>query len=205
MTPTEEERRTSPPEPGESPPVTPTEEERTADNEVEVQWQLSVASDGRALEVEYVVSNHGRETLLLGDQLLRFGSTPGFERAPAAMIVTPDSRDPTLVRLVRGRVQPGVLGFIEVMPATRAFEPGAELSGSARLALPLRSWHPNSGFHELRVTPTRAVLGIGVAPGTSDTSQLRLTDGQMVDVLGPVAARTTQRLVRGDEIALPTQ
>jgi len=191
------------PEPAETRQSGPTIGESTVDNGVEIRWQVSAAAHGTALDVQYAVRNRGKEPLLLGDQLLRFGQTQGFDRAPTAMIVYPDSEDPTLVHFARGRVAPPNLPQIEVMPATRAFAPGAELTGTARLPLPVKGWHPNGEFYDLPVTPTRAVLELGVAPGASDTDPWPLSDGQTIDVLDGTAGRTTHRLARGAEIALP--
>ena len=173
-------------------------------NGIELHWQLAPNPSGTALELRYRLRNTSQQPLLLGDTLLQEAAPPTYEVAANRMIVYSDAVDPTLVHLVRGRVAPPDGVMREVMPATRPFAPGEELSGAAKVALPLTGWHPNLGEYELTALPTRAVLELGIMPGTADTDMWPLANGDTIAVLDSTAGRTTHQLIQGAVVALPT-
>lgn len=169
--------------------------------DVDLRWQL--AREEGALRVTYTVHNRGSAALWVLDQVLVFGPTEGYALDEGAIMAYADSQDPTLLHLVRGRVAPAGRAMIELVPGVRALPPGGELSGSARVPLPLRSWHPNDRFRDLSVAPTRAVLELGVLPGDAPTDDWPLISGGVQPVASPPAPLTQQQLVRGETLSIP--
>lgn len=170
---------------------------------LDLSWQISRDERGDALLVTYKLRNRGDSSVLVLDRMIVFGQTEGYERSEDAIVARADAQDPTLLRLVRGRVAPYGRPMIELVPGVRALEPGAELSGSARVPLPLRSWHPNDRFRDLPAVPTRAVLEIGVLPGDTATDEWPMNDQGALRVPSPPAALVDQQIVRGEILPLP--
>lgn len=169
-------------------------------NTVDLSWGLT--REGDHLRVSYTLHNGGDAGLLVLDQMIVFGQTDGYDRAPDAIIARADDQDPTLLHLVRGRVQPYGRAMIELVPGGRDLAPGAELSGAALVPLPLRGWHPNDRFRDLATPPTRAVLEIGVLPADAPTDDWPVPGGSL-RVPSPPAPQTAQVLVRGEVLTLP--
>lgn len=174
---------------------------------MDLDWSLSLEGDGHTLLVSYRLRNTGDAPVLVLDQMIDFASSlglapQGYASAPDAIIVRADAADPTLVHLSRGRVEPVGEARMEVIPGLRTLAAGSELSGQARLALPLRAWHPNDRASELVVVPTRAVLEIGVLPQGSDVRSVPLLQGN-VECPSRAAAIVQQRWVRGEVRAIP--
>lgn len=167
-----------------------------------LEWSLQADPAGGALLVHYALHNGGDAPVLVMDDMAVLGATSGYDAAPLAMNVSPDDEDPTLVHLSRGRVRPYGRPRMEIVPGVRPLPAGAELSGDARIPVPLQSWHPNDGYRALITTPTRASLRIGVLPGDTPTLERPLNGGTQ-RVAEPPAPLTEQTWVEGEARPLP--
>lgn len=165
-------------------------------------WTLKRNAAGDALTVQYQLKNTGAEAVYVLDQMLALGANDGYDQAPDAMIVRADASDPGLVHLMRGRVAPQGRPMQEVPAALRTLAPGAEITGTAHVALPLQSWHPNDGYRPLAAPPKRAVLELGVLSGKTETEAWPTSHGD-VKIPEWAAARSEEEWVRGEVQPLP--
>lgn len=165
-------------------------------------WTLARSPSGDALVVQYRMQNNGAASVNVLDQMIALGATQGYDLAPEALIVRADKSDPTLVHLIRGRVDPYGRPKQEVPAGMRALAPGAEITGSARAPLPLQSWHPNDGYRKLASAPQRAVLEIGVLSAEAETQEWPLNKGSQL-VPAWADARSDEEWVKGEVQAIP--
>lgn len=186
--------------PDATPAVSPAQEGPEMEN-VELSWSMDRAA-GDTLVIRYALTNRTSERVYALVELARFGATQGVERAPDAMIVRAgDSAD--TVRFIRGYVPPQGLPMVRLLPGARGVAPGETLTGEARLALPLRTWHPNEESRTLPGTPQRATLEIGVLTGDLPWYTQPLLDGSKLTIPDQAAVAERQRFVRGEALAIP--
>lgn len=169
---------------------------------LKLDWSLERAPQGDALIARYTVHNGGAEPVWILDDMVTLAPDQGLAPAPRAVVVVADASDPTLVHLIRGRVEPRGRPRMELIPGARALAPGASLTGEAQVALPLQRWHPNEGGSALAQAPTRAVLSLGVLPGDVETDERPVGAGVQQEA-DPGAARADQALLAGAVLSLP--
>jgi hypothetical protein len=174
-------------------------------SEARVEWSLRRSDDGSHLVVEYQVVGGPEQPFYLLDRVLLRGAGGVLTGADDRVIVLPGERAGD-VRFIRGFVRgQRVRGrSIEIIPAPagRLVEFGQTVEGSARVALPLGSWHNFEQADALTGTPSMAVLELGYLVGDSSWTRKRLSDGSEVTVPQPPQV-PAQRWLRGAPIELP--
>lgn len=147
----------------------------TTQNNVALDFSLSTVEAGKRLHIEYTVSNHTQEKILLWDAVVvPEGSKMVLK--PLA-ISTVNGEQPGTVRFIRGYVRPNSRVNIEYPPGLRVVEAGQSIKGSAEVDLPLKSWLAYGAVQPLSGTPTQAVFELQYFPGSHPTTTYQMGDG----------------------------
>jgi hypothetical protein len=145
--------------------------------EVELDYHTTVEEGGKRLRIEYTLHNRGKERVLVWDAMVA-GDNHGLAPAPDQIIVAPGPAEAKgSVRFVRGWLEPAAFIHMRIGPGVRALEPGATVSGTARVDLPLKSFHPLGPLPPLGDDLRQSVLEVQVFPGGHETEVFPLSDG----------------------------
>ena len=144
-------------------------------------WSLSRSSDGAALEIAYTVTSAVDRTIYLCDALPLPGETSLVLGRDFINVAGGGDGD---VRFVRGRLPSVAPVVIPLLPGCRPLAPGASLTGTARVSLPLKPAHYHGRAAPFLGTPTRAWLEIGWVEADAQWQELALEDGRKLTTPG---------------------
>jgi hypothetical protein len=129
---------------------------------IQVDWSLSRA--GAALDLHYTIANHTSAPIWVLDQIVTTGPK-GLAVLPDRVIVRrgPDTNTASFV-LGFTRQQGHAVAY-EPSPVAHSLAPGATLTGTKHVPLPIASWHPyDSMIDPLQSAPTHAVFEVSWLP-----------------------------------------
>ena len=154
-------------------------------------WTLTLAPSGDALEVRYTVTSTSDQTLYLAD-LTPVPSEGGFSYGERFINVA-GTPTPGLIRLVRGRLASVAPTLLPLDPGARALDPGKTASGVATIKLPIAAAHYHGVAPPLNGAPTQATLEIGYLLGEVHWTALPLADGRSLTISSPADEMRTLR------------
>jgi len=161
-------------------------------------WSMALAPDGKAILVEYTLTNLTDHRIYAQD-LMPLPGTKTFRYDPDFFIVT-NGPEAGVVSFVRGRVRSEAPVAILIDPGGRAIDPGQSVKGGGKVPLPLVGAHYQGTVAPLTGTPTRAQLEICVLTGDVHWTYLQLDDGKNLTVSSPIDP--VQNVISG-ELPLP--
>ena len=193
-------RNTAEPPAADPPAAATTETTAMPDAAVTLDWSLAPAGDH--LDIRYALTNHTDARIYVADGLLEVAD--GALQPTDRVIVAP-TRDPGVVRFVRGIVEPdGTEVAAHYAPAAVHLDPGATHEGAARAPLPLTAWHNYAPADPIPAGATSAVLEIAWLPGDgAEWGSMPLSGGGTATVPQLGTYFTKAKLARGAVIPLP--
>lgn len=146
-------------------------------------WTLTLAPSGDALEVRYTVTSTSDQTIYLAD-LTPVPGEGGFLYGERFINVA-GTPTPGLIRLVRGRLPSVAPTLLPLDPGARALDPGKTASGAATIKLPITPAHYHGKAAPLNGEPAIATLEIGYLVGEVHWTALPLADGRSLTISSP--------------------
>ncbi len=199
------------PAPTPVPPAPPaTTSKDTSTMPIDVTWKIDRQSS--ELVVSYTVKNSGDKPILVLDEVVA-GSVKGDIVLPDRVVARYDQAAKQLV-LTAGMVRPqdavppgsGIGVARTTTPVGRAVAPGAEVTGTKKVALPLAPWHPDVSAPALAPIPAdvaEAVLEVSWLPDESTPyEQHPAAAGGTVKVPGARYVREHLQTTRGPALKL---
>ena len=142
-----------------------------------IDWTMTKARDGKALRIEYRVTNPSDKRISVSDVVPTHPDAGWTVTNPQPIAVLNDD-EPGVVRFARGRIgSEAPLAVPPMDPGARAIDPGQTVHGNARVPLPLVATPYVGTVAPLRGQPTAARIELGFLRSDAHWSQLPLTDG----------------------------
>lgn len=165
-----------------------------------IDWTMTKDSDGKALRIEYRVTNTWDKRIYLSD-LVPTHTDAGWTLTDPQPIAVLNDDEPGVVRFARGRVGSDAPLTVPPMdPGARAIDPGQTVQGNARVPLPLAATPYVGTVAPLRGKPTAAHIELGFLRGDGHWSQLPLTDGSFLTLSHAV---DRMEALRSEKKAIP--